>query len=91
MNGMEMMLKSMGIDPAKIMSDFNNLKNGVTQELQAIAKHLETIEKQNVEILEGQKRIEERQARAWKKLEEAEAQAQTAPQPQPTAPVPLSH
>lgn len=91
MKGMEMMLQSMGIDPAKIMADFNSLKIGVTNELQAINKHLSTIEKQNTEILEGQKSIEGKQDRAWQKLMEWEAQLQTVPQQQPIQLVQPNH
>lgn len=93
MNGMEMMLKSMGVDPGKIMQDFTNLKEGVTKELKEIREHLSTIAKQNTEILEGNKRIEGNQVRAWQKILEVEAQQQplqTVQQQQPSAPVPLN-
>lgn len=89
MNGMEMMLKSMGIDPAKIMADFTSLSEGVKKELSGIRTHLENIEKQNIEILTRVKAVEERGEKAWQKAQELEAQMQQSPQP--TALAPLNH
>lgn len=44
MDGMQMMLKSLGIDPAKIMGDFTALKNLVDFQLKEIHKKLDNIE-----------------------------------------------
>ena len=53
MNGMEMMLKAMGMDPAKIMAELNKASEG----FQAVVKHfdarLDAIEKR-LEKIEGQ-------------------------------------
>lgn len=85
MDGMGMMLKSMGIDTDKIMADFTQLKEGVTKTLVNIDERLKAIEKQNGEILAACGRIEGRQEKAWTKVQEMEALArQSQPHTLPT-------
>jgi phage-related minor tail protein len=48
--GLEMMLKSMGIDVGKAITDFEELKKGVTNTLTSIDTRLASIEKRQEEI-----------------------------------------
>lgn len=44
-NGLQMMLKSMGIDPEKIMAEFGTGFNAVTKTVNEMAERLERIER----------------------------------------------
>lgn len=48
--GIEMLLKSAGLDITKVMADFTTLKDGVIQTLKSIEGKLENIEKRQEEI-----------------------------------------
>jgi len=50
--GMEMLLKSAGIDIEKITHDFEALKAGVLQTLEAINNHLAKIDAQQVQLID---------------------------------------
>lgn len=104
MDGMSMMLKSMGIDTGKIIEDFTQLKNGVQTILAQIDERLARIEKAQAAILESQSRLENctdlimvgtrehlkllQEITAWKRIQAFQSLNQ--PQPQPTAPQPQS-
>lgn len=49
-SGIEMMLKSLGIDPKKIMADFETLMNTVQSEQKNINAKLDRIEKRQDEL-----------------------------------------
>lgn len=66
--GIEMLLKSAGLDLNKVMADFTSLKDGVIQTLKSIEGKLENIEKRQEEI--------------WTKLQQ-QPNMQPQPQAQP--------
>jgi hypothetical protein len=87
-SGMEMMLKSLGVDPKKIIQDFEALRTGVTKTLAELNERLTAIEKTEAELLAGQREII-----LW--MNQQPPQQQTPPQPQqvpppPPNPLPLS-
>jgi hypothetical protein len=71
--GMEMMMKSFGIDPKKIMDDFTSLKDGVTKLLHGIDLKLAEVERVQKSLAESQARIEASQETGLKLLEEITA------------------
>jgi hypothetical protein len=79
--GMRMMMKNLGFDPEKIMSDFNALTEGVKKTLADINKRLEGIEKVQAEILSLQ-----REVTAWKRQQKTAELLQLPPQPPQPAP-----
>lgn len=80
--GIGMMLKAMGIDPEKIVNDFESLKTTVTGTLEAIDKKISNIENQLSTI----KGALEDQKDTWKQIQTH----LNTPQPAPTAPLLLS-
>jgi hypothetical protein len=87
MDGMQMMLKSFGIDPEKIKGEFLAFQEGVKKTLAHIDGKLTNIEKQNAEILAGQSRIEKRQEEIWQMNQTAlsmSSQVQLRPAQPPT-------
>jgi hypothetical protein len=95
--GMEMMLKSLGLDPTVIMGRVQEFQKGITDLLTNINTRLEGIEKQQAEIRASQtetlKLIQE--LTAWKRitvqewLQNQQQPPQVPPsQPQPPQPLP---
>lgn len=52
MSGAEMLLKSVGIDPKKIMEDFTTLKDGVLKTLEKIEGELKLVRERQDQIWE---------------------------------------
>lgn len=75
MGGMEMMLKSIGVDPKKIIADFEALRTGVTKTLDQLNERLTAIEKTQNEIREA--------ITLWMKKQPEPNQVQSQPQPLP--------
>ncbi|SRR5258708_933822 len=85
MNGMEMMMKSFGIDPARIMKDFADLKDGVIKSLGSIDTQLKAIAQAQITICNHIEAIEKRQEELWQMNQRAltmSSQVQLVPQPQ---------
>ena len=84
MNGMEMLLKQLGIDPGKIVADFTSLKDGVTETLKAIDARLTRMEIQQQEIRQWQmNQSQPPQPQANQPAQLPAAQLQPNPQLQP--------
>jgi hypothetical protein len=96
-NGMEMMLKSFGVDPAKIKAEFETMRTGVTTTLKNIDERLALIEARQKNIyeqnLEQLKLLQE--ITAWKRVSthqsllNPQAQPPTAQTPPPPLPQPV--
>lgn len=84
MNGMEMMLKSFGLDPKKLIADFEQLKALTTGTLAKIDERLADIQARQI-------RMEERQEEIWKANQVAlsrSSQIQLVQQPPQQSPLP---
>lgn len=57
MDGMQMMLKSMGIDTDKIVADFTQLKDGVIKTLTGIDERLARLETLEAKVYDNQTQI----------------------------------
>lgn len=84
-DGIGMMLKSLGIEPGKIMKDFEALREGVVKELKGINEKLEQIQ-QAIEA--GKKENEDFRLWLKRELEQEQSTQQQRPavQPQPKPP-----
>lgn len=84
--GVEMLLKSMGLDPAKLTQDFDALKGAVIQSLTNINQRLERMDKRQEELCQKM----EAALRMSSQVQLVQ-QPQTQPQQQPEVqqPVPM--
>lgn len=57
LGGMEMLLKSMGVDPGKIMADFQALKDGVLALLKKLDERISETQKMQAEIQASQAEV----------------------------------
>lgn len=64
MNGMQMLLQSLGIEPQKIMADFTALSEGVQKTLGTIEQRLTAIEERQQTILTLVQELT-----AWKRIQ----------------------
>ena len=89
MNGVQMMLKSLGLDPEKIMGDFDQLMKLVKGEQEKINAKLDTQAAELRGLKEQLERMETRQAEIWNMNRTAlsmASQVRQVPQsPQPPA------
>lgn len=77
MNGMQMLLGQLGIDPKKITDDFTALSTGVQTTLGKIEQRLEGIEKTQATILTLVQELT-----AWKRIQTHQPQLSLPAQPQ---------
>jgi hypothetical protein len=76
--GMDIMFKSLGVDPAKIIADFESLRTNVVGYMKATDERLSGIEKSQAEILNLLREVV-----AWKRIQQHQTIAQLQ---RPTAP-----
>jgi hypothetical protein len=87
-SGIEMMMKSLGIDPGKIMADFLALKDGVIKELQGINSKIERIEKSQEDFRQWLRKELEQERTTQQQPQAVQQPQKPQPQLQPMNPQP---
>lgn len=82
MNGMQMLLGQLGIDPKKITEDFTALSTGVQKTLGKIEERLDGIEKSQAIVLNLVQELT-----AWKRIQAYQPQPNQPAQPQAAQPL----